>query len=33
MRRIPGLLALGLVLLAGATALAHEARPAYSGDH
>jgi hydrogenase/urease accessory protein HupE len=29
MRRIPGLLALGLVLLAGATALAHEARPAY----
>src|SRR5262252_175035 len=29
MRCIPGLLALGLVLLVGATALAHEARPAY----
>lgn len=29
MRRIPGLLALGLVLLVSATALAHESRPAY----
>jgi hypothetical protein len=33
MRRIPGLLALGLVLLAGATALAHRSAAGVFGDH